>query len=73
MRNHSWGPHSFRHWFTVFLLYCGVDDVARLKDLRGDRSDDAAESYLKRKGVLMSIYRKSIDKLGIMIKGENIL
>ena len=70
MKNHTWGLHAFRHWFTVFLLYCGVDDVARLKDLRGDRSDDSAKDYLKRKGVLMNIYTKSLDTMGLMIRGD---
>ena len=70
MKNHTWGLHSFRHWFTVFLLYCGVDDLARLKDLRGDKGDNSARDYLKRKGVLMNIYKKSLDKMGIMIRGD---
>ena len=68
MRQHTWGPHSFRHWFTVFLLYCGVDDVVTLQDLRGDKVPQSAETYLKRKGVLMRTYKKSLDTWGRMIK-----
>lgn len=59
---HTWGPHAFRHWFTVFLLFNGVDDVVTLMDLRGDKSPLSAQDYLKRKGILMETYKKSMDK-----------
>lgn len=71
MRTHTWGPHAFRHWFTVFLIYCGVDDLATLKDLRRDRDPHSAEVYLKRKGVLMRTYEKSLNVFGNMIKQKN--
>lgn len=70
MRNHSWGPHALRHWFTVYLIYCGVDDVAELMFLRGDRSPKSASDYIKNKGVIMQTYKKSLQKFGNMINGS---
>lgn len=67
MKDHTWGAHSFRHWFTVFLLYMGVDDIQTLMELRGDRNPDSSRVYLARKGVLMAQYRSSIDKIGSLI------
>lgn len=69
MQNHSWGAHSFRHWYTVLLVLCGVDEVT-LQTFRGDRSPDSARVYLERKGELKRIYCEASEKLGKMIRWE---
>ena len=61
MQTHTWGLHAFRHWFTVYLIVCGVDDVVQLRDLRGDsEGSDAAETYIRRKGILLKTYNSSL-------------
>ena len=67
MQSHSWGPHAFRHWYTVYLIFCGVDDVAELMALRGDKNPNSAAEYIKNKGVILQTYEKSLQKLGKMI------
>lgn len=67
MRGHTWGKHAFRHYYTILLLYCGVDDPVFLKTLRGDRSIRSAETYIRNKGVLLELYKASLSRVGEMI------
>lgn len=71
MIGHTWGAHSFRHLFTVNLVVDENVDLATLKLLRGDRSDDAAEAYLKNKGLLRKKFNTQLNILfdGIL-KGD---
>ena len=66
-QGHTWGKHAFRHYYTVLLLYCGVDDATMLKVYRGDRSIKSAQTYIRNKGVLLSLYKKTLEKIGDMI------
>ena len=68
MQGHTWGPHSCRHWYTVALILCGVDNVAQLMNYRGDKSPRSAITYLERKGELNNRYRKAVNKLGGIIR-----
>ena len=68
MQQHTFGAHAFRHWFTVFLIYSGVDDIETLMTLRGDSSPLSAQTYLKRKGVLMREYKESLSAWGNEIR-----
>ena len=61
MQGHSWGAHSFRHWFTVFLVLDGCTDV-EVKDYRGDRSLLSAQAYLERKGELQKLYADAVNQ-----------
>lgn len=61
MQGHSWGAHSFRHWFTVFLVLDGCSDV-EVKDYRGDRSLLSAQAYLERKGELQKLYADAVNQ-----------
>ena len=63
MRNHTWGAHAFRHFFTVRLLEAGVDNVEQLQHLRGDRSPRSAETYLLNKGVLLKKFRSAVGQM----------
>ena len=67
MQGHTWGKHTFRHYYTVLLLYYGVDDPILLKTLRGDRRIKSAERYLRDKGVLLNLYKVSLSRIGEMI------
>jgi len=48
---HSLGPHSLRHWFSVQLVLMG-EDIAQLQFWRGDSSPESSLSYLQDKGDL---------------------
>lgn len=67
--HYTWGPHSFRHWFTVRLLTF-LDDtkITMLRDLRGDENLDSAATYLKNKGKLFDQYKEVNDEIGNMIR-----
>ena len=67
MQNHTWGPHSFRHWYSVALVLSGADEVT-LQTFRGDKSPSSARVYLERKGELERIYRNAASDLGRMIR-----
>lgn len=58
MKDKSWGPHSFRHWFSVQIVLAGYDEV-QLMNFRGDRTIESARKYLERKGELERVYRES--------------
>lgn len=66
-QKHTWGKHAFRHYYTVLLLYCGVDDANMLKVLRGDRSIKSAKTYIRNKGVLLDLYKQTLQHIGDMI------
>ena len=61
--NYTWGPHAFRHWFTVQLLLRECD-AEQIRTLRGDKRIESAEEYLKNKGVLLQYYLRSTDAVG---------
>ena len=69
MRNHSWGAHAFRHWFTVSLVLLGCDEVV-IQSARGDRNRQSSKTYLERKGELQNLYKVSEEILGKKIRGE---
>lgn len=69
MRNHSWGAHAFRHWFTVSLVLMGCDEVV-IQSARGDLNRESAKQYLERKGELLHLYRLSVEVLGLKIRSE---
>lgn len=66
-QGHTWGKHAFRHYYTVLLLYCGVDDANMLKVYRGDKSIKSAQTYIRNKGVLLDLYKKTLEHIGDMI------
>ena len=66
--NYSWGPHSFRHWYTVRLVQYGCDAV-QIKDFRGDKEITSSETYLKEKGSLRKEFEHKSDELGLVLKG----
>lgn len=66
-QGHTWGKHAFRHYFTVLLLFCGVDDPEMLKMYRGDKSLKSAQAYIRNKGVLLDLYKKTLEHIGAMI------
>lgn len=67
--HYTWGPHSFRHYFTVRLLAFLEDtDITLLQDLRGDENPDSAATYLKNKGKLYEQYKDVNDEIGTMIR-----
>ena len=66
-QGHTWGKHAFRHYYTVLLLYCGVDDANMLKVLRGDGSIKSAQTYIRNKGVLLDQYKQVLQHIGDMI------
>ena len=66
-QGHTWGKHAFRHYYTVLLLYCGVDDPVFLKIYRGDKSIKSAQTYIRNKGVLLSLYKDVLAHIGEMI------
>ena len=68
MKDHTWAPHSFRHWFTVVLVLMGYDEV-QVMSFRGDRSIDSSRTYLERKGELQRLYSDSNEILGEIITG----
>lgn len=53
-----WGPHTFRHCFTVQLVLKGLD-AAQIQMFRGDRSPESALAYMAGKGELMSQARQA--------------
>lgn len=65
--NYSWGPHSFRHWYTVRLIQYGCDQIM-LKDFRGDKQVASAEDYIKEKGVLRKEFQNKSHELGKLIR-----
>ena len=66
-QGHTWGKHAFRHYYTVLLLYFGVDDANMLKVYREDRSEKSAQTYIRNKGVLLSLYKETLQRIGDMI------
>lgn len=66
-QGHTWGKHAFRHYYTVLLLYCGVDDANMLKVYRGDKSIKSAQTYIRNKGVLLDLYKQTLQHIGDMI------
>lgn len=66
--NYNWGPHSFRHWFTVRLVQYGCNAV-QVKDFRGDKAIESAETYLKEKGALRKEFENKSDELGRLLTG----
>ena len=66
-QGHTWGKHAFRHYYTVLLLYCGVDDANMLKVYRGDKSIKSAQTYIRNKGVLLDLYKQTLQHMGDMI------
>lgn len=66
-QGHTWGKHAFRHYYTVLLLYFGVDDANLLKVYRGDKSEKSAQTYIRNKGVLLNLYKDTLQKIGDMI------
>ena len=68
MKDHTWGPHSFRHWFTVVLVLMGYDEV-QVMSFRGDKSIESSRRYLERKGELQRLYSESNEILGEIITG----
>lgn len=63
MLGHSWGAHSLRHLFTVNLVVYENVDLPTLKLLRGDKSDEAAEAYLRNKGLLRNKLTETVARL----------
>lgn len=63
----SWAPHTFRHWFTVRLVRYGCDAM-QLKEFRGDKSIEAAEAYLKNKGILLKEFEDKTNEFGKLIR-----
>lgn len=53
-----WGPHTFRHCFTVQLVLEGLN-VGQVQALRGDRSPESALAYVSGKGELMARAQQS--------------
>ncbi len=66
MKDHTWAPHSFRHWFTVVLVLMGYDEV-QVMSFRGDKSIESSRTYLERKGELQRLYSDSNEILGDII------
>ena len=66
MQGHTWGPHSFRHWFSVVLVLMGFDE-AQLMSFRGDKSIDSSRAYLTQKGELQMLYENANEILGEII------
>ena len=66
--HYSWGPHSFRHWYTVRLVQYGCDAVM-IKDFRGDKRIASSEDYIKEKGVLRKQFENKSYELGLLFKG----
>ena len=52
LQNYNLAPHALRHYFTVRLVLCGLDE-AQLMYYRGDTSRDSALTYLRNKGEIM--------------------
>ena len=71
----TWGPHAFRHLFTVAVVLMLPDaDVATVQSLRGDRSPASAQDYLRNKPIFRQKYINAIDRIGqiIMMSGKEI-
>ena len=66
LQNYNLAPHALRHYFTVRLVLCGLDE-AQLMYYRGDTSRDSALTYLRNKGEIMrkleETYAKAIENL----------
>ena len=71
MQGHTWGAHSFRHWFTVSLILSGVDNIASLMNYRGDSSPESAMIYLQNKGEIQRKYLEASEQFGRMVKGDS--
>lgn len=56
LENH-FGPHVFRHWFSVKLTLYG-ENAASLMYWRGDKSPESALTYLENKGELEKQFEK---------------
>ena len=70
VQGHTWGLHSFRHWFTVSLILSGIDNVASLMNYRGDTWPDSSLVYIQNKGEIQRKYLEASEKFGRMIKGD---
>ena len=71
MLGHSWGAHSLRHLFTVNLVVYENVDLPTLKLLRGDKSNEAAETYLRNKGLLRNKLTETVAQLFDQIISED--
>ena len=69
IQNGTWGIHSFRHWFTVYLVLLGCDAVT-IQTLRGDSNVNSAQAYLRRKGELHMLYKEAVDEIARRITGD---
>lgn len=49
---HSFGPHIFRHWFTVKLVQ-NDENVSTIMFYRGDKNPNSATTYLQNKSELI--------------------
>lgn len=56
MQDHTWGPHAFRHWFSVFLVVECKADHPTLQKMRGDRNPNSSLPYIEGKGVFGRTY-----------------
>ena len=70
IKKHTWGPHSFRHWFTVSLVLKGCS-AAEIQTYRGDKSPKSANAYLERKGELQLLYEGAADEMASRIIGDD--
>lgn len=50
--------HVFRHWFTVQLVLSGIDNPAVIMHYRGDKTPEAAITYIRNKSDIEKQYRK---------------
>jgi integrase len=51
-------PHVLRHYFSVQLVLNG-ESAESIQNYRGDTSPESANTYLRKKGELMKLYRSS--------------
>ena len=72
IQDHTWGEHAFRHYYTILLIACGVNDAVILKTMRGDKNPRSAETYLKNKGLIMKLYKDAVKRFADMILGGEI-
>lgn len=66
-RRYTWGPHAFRHLYTILLVLHGCE-TEQIRELRGDHNPKSAQDYIKKKGVLLKEFRESNDVLGFFLK-----
>ncbi len=65
LKENDFVPHSFRHAFSVFLVFMG-EGVEGIMSYRGDRCPDSALHYLQRKEELVRSYKDSQRALATM-------